>query len=413
MTSPSIDPREEKPALLGGGPGVRAPLPAWPQHTELELEFLKQTLESGSWWRMTGRQLKQFEADFARYHGARFGLAVTNGTHALELALRVLDVGPGDEVIVPAMTFIATAMPPFTLRARAVPVDVLEDTWCLDPKAMEAAIGPRTRAVIPVHFAGQGADMTALLRLGDAHSIPVIEDAAHAHGGRWNGRPVGSFGRMAAYSFQNFKLLTAGEGGMLLFHDEADFEKATLLANCGRAPQDTRYEHTLLGSNYRISEFQGAVLNAQLSRLGEQGERREANAAQLDRHLEQIEGVYPQQRDPRTDRHAYYMYVFTYRPEAFNGIDRSLFVRALVAEGVPAFRMYPRVQDTEFFAAAWEQTGGDSTQLPDCPVSRQQADLGIWIHHRALLGDAALVEQVAGAIAKIRRCSARLADRRC
>jgi 3-amino-5-hydroxybenzoate synthase len=398
------------PALLGGTAAVSRPFPEWPQHAELELELLRETVESGTWWRMTGSQVRRFEKDFAKLHDARHALAVTNGTHAIELALRALGIGPGDEVIVPSLTFVATAMPVFSIGAMPVPVDVSAATWCLDPEAALAAVTPRTRAVMPVHFAGQTADMIALERLCSDHGLAIVEDAAHAHGGRWAGRAVGSFGSMAAFSFQNFKLLTAGEGGMLLVNDDALYERAMLVSNCGRPMGDTRYEHVTLGSNFRMSEFQGAVLNAQLTRLEEQGARREDNAAYLDEQLGRFAGIRPQTRDPLTDRHAHYMYVFTIDSQEFAGMHRDTLVAALAAEGVPAFRMYPRIQDTAHFAPSLAAVGGSQSPLPRCPVSRELAETGVWIHHRALLADRSATGQVVAAFDKIRRYAPRLAD---
>lgn len=398
----------DEAALLGGPPSIRASVPPWPQFGELELRLLQQTLESRAWWRMAGTQVKDFEAAFAAYHGARFGLAVTNGTHALELALRTLDVGPGDEVVIPSLTFVATSMAVLSVGARPIPVDVDAATWCVRPEAVRDAFTDRTRAVIPVHFAGHLADMEALSMACGERGIPIVEDAAHAHGARGWGRAAGSFGVMAAFSFQNFKLLTAGEGGMLLCADEETYRRAILLSNCGRPPGDTRYDHLLPGSNYRMSEFQGCVLNAQLTRLDEQARRREHNARLLGTYLEQVGGVQPQARDARMEQHAHYMYVFTYDPAAFAGLDRATFVAALAAEGVPAFRMYPCVQDTEHFAPAFIRAGGDIANLPESPVSRRIAVTGAWIHHRALLGEEALVEQIAEALSKIRSRAERI-----
>ena len=188
-----------------------------------------------------------------------------------------------------------------------------------------------------------------LLRNVCSDDVAIVEDAAHAHGEVWNGRSSGSFGQMAAFSFQNFKLMTAGEGGFLLVNEAGLIDQARRIANCGRRPGDPSYDHSVLGSNYRLSEFQAAVLNAQLSRLDELAERRLSNATRLDELVGQVSGVTPQSRDPRTDRHSFYMYVVSYDSSRFGGLGRDDFVRALVAEGVPAYRMYPRVQDTGFF----------------------------------------------------------------
>lgn len=397
------------PALLGGTAAVRRPFPDWPRHGEEERQRLLSTLDSGEWWSLGGTQVRALEAAFAQRHGVGHALATTNGTHAIELALRTLDIGPGDEVIVPALTFVATAMPVFSVGARPVPVDVDLGTWCLDVEAAAEAIGPRTRLMVPVHFAGQPVDLDGLGTLSETVGVPVLEDAAHAHGAAWRGRPAGSFGLMAAYSFQNYKLMTAGEGGMLLFTEAEMHRRAVLRANCGRPPGDTSYRHDELGSNFRLSEFQGAVLRAQLARLDDDNERREARAAFLDRRLaEELPELRLQVRHPGVTTHSHYMYVFSLREGALAGLDRDTLVRALVAEGLPAYRAYPCIQDTGHFAPAMEAVGAGDRSLPDCTAGRRLADTGVWLHHRVLLGDEEHAEQVVEALCKVRDHAPRL-----
>jgi 3-amino-5-hydroxybenzoate synthase len=296
----------------------------------------------------------------------------------------------------------------FAVGARPIPVDVDPSTWCIDSEAVRSALGPRTRAIIPVHFAGHPADVDALAEVCAPQRVTLIEDAAHAHGAVWKDRPVGSLSLMAAFSFQNFKLMTAGEGGFLIVNDDDLYGRAFLVANRGRPVGDTTYQHLTLGSNFRMGEFQGAVLNAQLSRLAEQGELRETNAAHLRQRLAEIPGVGPQGRALGVSRHAYYMFVLTFDADEFGGIDRQTLVEALVAEGVPAFRMYPRVQDTQHFHPALASVGGDPTALPPAPVSQGLGEQGIWIHHRALLGDLGLTDQIAEAFAKVRSAAAKI-----
>ena len=391
-------------ALLGGKPTVSLPFPRWPQFDETEVELLRETVTSGEWWSMSGSQVHRFEEAFAHRHGALNALCVTNGTHAIELALRTLGVGPGDEVIVPSLTFVATAMPVFTVGARPVPVDVDPESWCLDPEAVRAALNERTRLIVPVHFAGHVAAMDRLGSLADEVGVPILEDAAHAHGASRCARPAGSLGILAAFSFQNYKLMAAGEGGILLFNSPELHRRALLISNCGRPPGDTAYRHDELGSNFRMSEFQAAVLNAQLTRLDDNGARREANAAYLGRRLrEEVPEVRLQGRAPEITRHGFYMYVFTLAAGAFGGLDRDSVVRALVAEGLPAFRLYPRIEDTGHFAPALRRVGGDPTKLPANPVSWHLADRGIWLHHRVLLGSPRHADQVVAALLKVKQ----------
>lgn len=260
--------------------GRQAPeFPVWPQYDEAEREGLLRALEQGQWWRMGGKEVETFEQEFADYHGATKALAVTNGTHALEIALQLLGVGPGTEVIVPAFTFISSSQAAQRLGATAVPVDIDLDTYNLSPEAAAAAITPRTRAIMPVHIAGQIADMDALDKLAADSGVSIVQDAAHAHGARWRGRRVGELGSIAAFSFQNGKLMTAGEGGAVTFPESAQYDEAFLRHSCGRPPTDRKYYHQTSGSNFRLNEFSASVLRAQLARLDSQISVREERSS--------------------------------------------------------------------------------------------------------------------------------------
>ncbi len=372
-------------------------LPAWPQYDEREREALSRALEQGQWWRMGGGEVDAFEREFGEYHGAEHALAVTNGTHALELALQVLGVGPGDEVVVPAFTFISSSQAAQRLGAVAVPVDVDAETYCLDVAATEAAIGPRTRAIMPVHMAGHFADMDALTKLSADSGVPLVQDAAHAHGARWNGRRVGEFGTVAAFSFQNGKLMTAGEGGAVTFPDRDSYEEAFLRHSCGRPRGDRSYRHQTSGSNFRLNEFSAAVLRAQLSRLDEQIETRERRAPLLARLLAEIPGVVPQGRDERADRVPHYMAMF--RVPELAGERRDALVDRLVERGVPAFVVFRAIYRTNGF---WETGAPDTTPeelARRCPNAEAITGDGIWLHHRTLLGTEEQIHQVAEIVA--------------
>ena len=376
--------------------------PSWPVHDSREADLLLQVLNSAGWWRGSGSQVSALETAFAAAHGALHGLAVTNGTNALELALRTLKIGPGDEVIVPAMTFVATVMPVLTVGATPIVVDVDPVTWCIDIDATQDSITQKTRAVIPVHFAGHIADMSRLTSICESRGISIIEDACHAHGARWEGKPAGSFGVMSVFSFQNFKLMTAGEGGMLLVNNKKIYEEAVLYGNCGRPFGDKDYLHLVLGSNCRMSEFQAAVLNAQLERLETLANRREQASAALRRLLSDVEGIQLQGRDQRVDRHSYYMFCFNYEARSFGGLPRDEFVRLLVDRGVPAYRMYPNIPETAFFPEAMAKIKGDLL-LPSCSVSSRISKTGVWLHHRVLLAEEHTLEWIRCVIEDIRR----------
>ncbi|MFD8108069.1 DegT/DnrJ/EryC1/StrS family aminotransferase [Streptomyces microflavus] len=358
--------------------------PAWPQYDDTERAGLIRALDQGQWWRMGGNEVASFEQEFAEHHGAERALAVTNGTHALELALQILGVGPGTEVIVPAFTFISSSQAAQRLGATAVPVDVDPDTYCLDIEATAAAVTPRTRAIMPVHMAGHFADMDALAKLSAETGVPVVQDAAHAHGARWRGQRVGELGSVAAFSFQNGKLMTAGEGGAVTFPDNALYDEAFLRHSCGRPPTDRLYYHRTSGSNFRLNEFSASVLRAQLARLEDQITRREERSALLKSLLEQIPGVVPQGRDERADRVPHYMAMF--RVPGLGEERRNALVDDLIARGLPAFVVFRAIYRSDGF---WE-TGAPDTTVDGlaraCPNTEALTADGIWLHHRTLLG---------------------------
>jgi 3-amino-5-hydroxybenzoate synthase len=357
--------------------------PQWPQYDETEREGLIRALEQGQWWRMGGNEVDSFEREFADHHGAEHALAVTNGTHALELALQCMGAGPGTEVIVPAFTFISSSQAAQRLGAVAVPVDVHPDTYCIDAEAVAAAITPRTRVIMPVHMAGLMADMDALAKISAETGVPLLQDAAHAHGARWQGKRVGELGSVATFSFQNGKLMTAGEGGAVLFPDTDRYETAFLRHSCGRPRDDRRYLHRIAGSNLRLNEFSASVLRAQLRRLDEQIALRDGRWNLLSRLLEAIDGVVPQGGDVRADRHSHYMAMF--RVPGITEQGRNALVDRLVDAGLPAFAAFRAIYRTDAF---WELAAPAET--PDaiaqrCPNTDAISQDCVWLHHRVLL----------------------------
>src|SRR5438034_8031261 len=230
-------------ALLGGKPIRSRPFTLWPIFGKVEEKRLLRALRSGNWGRLDGDEVAEFEERFAAMHGCKHGIAVVNGTVSLRIALQAAGIRAEDEVIIPPYTFFSTASA--VIEANAVPVfsDIDLDTFNLDPKAVAAAITPRTRAIIPVHFAGQPADMDAIMALARKHKLVVIEDAAHAHGASYRNRPAGSLGDLASFSFQSSKNLTAGEGGIITTNNDALARACRSIHNCGRVPGGLWYEH--------------------------------------------------------------------------------------------------------------------------------------------------------------------------
>src|SRR6202790_61060 len=284
-------------ALLGGQKNKSKTFPVWAPFDDTERRGLNEVLESRVWWRTPGTKTLEFESAFAHFHGAKHGIAVTNGTAALEVALAALGVAPGDEVIVPDFTFVATASAVLSAGALPLTVDVSPETYCIDPRLVEAAITNRTKAIIAVHMGGHPADLDALGALAQQKKIALIEDSSHAHASEWKGRRIGAHGAAGTFSFQASKLMTAGEGGIIITNNDAFEKQARSVHDCGRMPGEWFYSHFINGSNYRLSEWQGAVLSAQLMRLNEQTERRHQNSRLLDKLLLQIPGITPQALD--------------------------------------------------------------------------------------------------------------------
>jgi 3-amino-5-hydroxybenzoate synthase len=389
-------------AIDGGTPVRTEGFPAWPYFDDTERTALMRALDQGQWWRVGGAQVTSFESEFAAFVGAPAALAVSTGTHALELALELLGVGPGDEVIVPAFTFIATSNAVQRLGATPVPVDVDPDTYCIDLAAADAAHGPRTRVVIPVHLAGMVADMNGLGEWAARRGVTIVQDAAHAHGAVWQGKRLGELGTLCCYSFQNGKLMTAGEGGAVALPDAARYAEAFARHSCGRPIGDRHYQHLMPSSNFRMSEFNGAVLRAQLMRLPEQNAHRAAQWKRLSTELATIDGVTIQGEDPRCDVRTHYMAMFTVAPEMLNKVSASALVDALVAEGIPAFVNFPPVYRTEaFWAGSVAGLPGAEALAEQCPHTEHISAYGVWLHHRVLLGGDREVDDVVEAVAKV------------
>jgi perosamine synthetase len=243
-----------------------------PSIADKEVEYVSDAVRSG-WVSSLGRYIEEFERGFARFCGTRYAVSASNGTTALHLALLAVGVKAGDEVIVPDLTFIATANAVAYTGARPVTVDIDAETLCIDPAAIEGAITPRTRAIMPVHLYGHPADMDAINAIGARYGLVVIEDAAEAHGAEYKGRRVGALGRCGVFSFYGNKVITSGEGGMITTDDEALYRTARRLRDHAMSPSK-RYWHEEVGYNYRMTNLQAALGVAQLERIDTFVERR-------------------------------------------------------------------------------------------------------------------------------------------
>ena len=402
-------------ALRGGSPVRTSPFTAWPIYDKRESQALQTVLETRNWggYPCPNDYAREFGKRFAEHHGAKYGIAVTNGTVSLELALQAAGIGAGDEVIVPAYTWEGTAAAVLFAGAAPVFVDVDPDTYCLDASLIEAAITERTRAIIPVHLGFRFADMDAIMGIAAKHSLFVLEDCAHAHGSQWNGKGAGSIGHAGSFSFQTSKLMTAGEGGAVTTNDINLADQVIRLANCGRPPRRESVGEPALGHNYRMTEFQAAILLAQLERLEEQTLQRERQTQRLEEGLRQIEGISLLPRDPRITRQASYHYVFRFHLEQFSGIHRNAFVAALNAEGVHCDgRFYEAVYKSSLFEFAADKfpSWANSKREFECPVAvRAGYEESVWLPHQIFLGTNEDVDDVLTAIQKIKTNVAELA----
>jgi len=378
--------------------------------------MLSEVLRSGCWW--FGARVRQFEEAFARFQGARFGVTCTNGTTAIEMGLRALGVVEGDEVIVPPYSFIATASAVVTVGAIPVFSDIDPDSLCLDPATVAAKITSRTRAIVPVHVGGRIADIEGINALAKRHGLAVLEDAAHAWGSQWNGRGAGTLGRCGTFSFQVSKNITAGEGGILVTDDEGLADLCRSYTHCGRTKGSAWYDHDVLGSNLRLTEFQAAVLLAQLGRLADQVRRREQSAAILDAGLSEVRGIRLLAPASAMTRRSYHMYVFRLR-EAELGLTRDRLVEALNAEGLPATNGWyrPLYRNGLFARAHLGSPHGITAPLAgkgvdystlSCPVCEQVCRDAVWIPQQVLLGTPPQVEAAVEAIRKTTAAATRL-----
>jgi len=394
-------------AINGGTPVRTAPWPSWPVWDQRELSALDQVRRSGNWG-LGGQCIPEFCRRFAEYHRARFAVAVNTGTGALEVGLTACGLGHGDEIIIPAYTFVASATA--CLKMHVVPVfaEIDPDTYTLDPADVERRLTPRTRAIMPVHVAGCPCDMDGMLAVARKHGLRVIEDACQAHAAEWKGRRVGAIGDCGGFSFQSSKNLCVGEGGVVVTDDEEIYSRAFQFHNVGRSPEGSRHEFASLGSNYRMTEWQAAILLAQFERLDEQTAARNRNALYLSQRLAQIDGIAPARRDERVTCHAYHLYIFRYGSEAFGGLPREDFIAAMGAEGVPCSPGYSPLYRARAFQEGVQVAGREvSYRDLSLPVTERACQHAVWLGQTMLLGTERDMDDVVAAVEKVQRAARR------
>lgn len=395
---------------INGGPKTVDREFHWPLYDESDVNCVAEIVRSGKWGNPDcGGDVALFEKDFAEFCGSKYALSCVNGSVALRLALIACGVKPGDEVLVPPYTFIATAS--IVIEANCVPVfvDIDPRTYNMDASKIEAAITSRTKAIIPVHFAGQACEMDQILSIAKKHGLRVIEDACHGHGAEYKGKKLGSIGDAGCFSFQSSKNLSSGEGGMIITNDDALYQMMNSLRNVGRVEGGAWYEHHFAGCNYRITQLQVALLSSQFKRLGDQTMTRHRNGTYLNEHLSKIDGITPLTRGLGETIHSYHIYIFKYDQSKFNGLTKVEFAKMLAAEGVPCFMGYPEplykqplFQNKNFMCYAIPE-GVDYSKV-QCPVTEKACyEEAVWIMQQAMLGTTEEMDLFASAILKIQQ----------
>jgi dTDP-4-amino-4,6-dideoxygalactose transaminase len=399
-------------AIAGGDPVRSSPYPDWPHGDAEDVAAVEEVVRSGRWggFPEPGPKAAAFEEAFAAYQGARHGVLMANGTVTMEVALKALGVGWGDEVIIPALTFSATVYAPIAAGALPVIVDVTPDTWTIDPDLAEDAITQRTRAIMPVHLGHQMADMDRVMEIARAHDLAVVEDCAHAHGQQWNGIGAGCIGDFGSFSHQSSKIMTAGEGGSLLTNDDRLARRAHSIIDCGRPKDPAETEYTF-GANYRLGELPAALLTVAMRRFPAQQEQRAELGGYFEELAESVPGVRVMPHDPRISRWSFYRYVLAIEPGAFAGRTNREVCDAMEAEGVGAWTGYEPMSNYDLFQPALSRLPvavEHADRLDPATMSFPVAEAAglresVYVDENVFRSDRTGVEQAVEAIAKIQR----------
>jgi len=393
-----------------GGTRVRTePYPTWPVCDERDIAAVTTVLKSGRWggFPYPGPQTAEFARRFAELQGGGHAVPMANGSVTMEVALRAANIGWGDEVIVPAYTYQTTASAPMVAGAIPVIVDIDPETYCINPKEVEAAITPKTKAVIPVHLGAQMADMDAIMGIAERHNLVVIEDAAHAHGAKWRSRGAGTIGHFGSFSLQSAKILTTGEGGVLLCPTPELAARAASIINGGRAYDEAGQMFTM-GYSYRMTELQAALGNVGIQRFPEQAKQREEMVAYLEEGLAEIPGVRLLRCDPRHTSRSFFYYILAIQPKLF-GAKHELVCAALKAEGIPCWVGYPPMHRYPLFqpglsrlpvpSAFPERFDFAKMHFPEAERACERE--AVWLDQRVFLAGPQGIDDAVAAIQKI------------
>lgn len=411
-----------KLAILGGPKTRTESYPQWPVWDERDVRAVAEVVRSGRWggYPYPGPKTAELAKKFAELQGGGYAVPMINGTVTMEVALRAASIGWGDEVIVPAYTFQATASAPMGAGAIPVIVDIDPKTYCIDAKAAAKAVTPKTKAIIPVHLGSNMADMDAIMELAGKHNLIVIEDCAHAHGAKWRGKGAGTIGHFGSFSLQSSKTLTSGEGGILLCRTPEHAALAVSVIDCGRphALGGGGEESTGLsmqGANYRLSELQAALALVGIERFPAQAKQREEMAAYMDEALSEVKGVKVLNHDERHTTRSFYRYIFAIDPQEF-GMEHDLLCGALDAEGIDCWTGYNAMNNYDLFQpqksslavpnAFPEYFKFSEMSLPE--ASRACEHEAVWLEESVFRAGPKGIDDAVAAIKKIQRNAAEL-----
>ena len=378
-----------KLAIFGGNPVRTKPFPSWPRITKGIKDNLFNTLENDGWG-VGSDAVRNFEEKYAKFHDAKYAISTSSGTTALWVSLKAAGVKAGNEVILPPYTFIATGSA--ILMANAIPVfvDVDPNTFNMDPSKIEAAITEKTKVIMPVHIAGNPADMDAILQIAKKHNLKVIEDAAQAHGAEWDGKKVGALGNAGIFSFQTSKNMSAGEGGIIISNDDDLMSACFSYANCGRVRGGEWYEHHHLGGNFRLNSMAASMLSTQLETLENDMVLRDKNRNILDEAISQINGLTVTKMYPKTTRSANHLYLLRYDKDKFNGIPREKFFKAMQTEGVYTYGGYVPLNREKLFTLVdtkeYPWLEGINYKDMNFPETEKCTEEAVWLKQNHLLG---------------------------
>ena len=401
-----------KAAILGGKPVRTKRFQSWPVWDRSAEESILSVLRSGNWFRGRGTKVSEFEKKYAELMGTKRCLATASGTTALLVALHVLGIDAGDEVITSPYTFIATYNVLFLSKVLPVFADTDPETFQINPDKIEERINKNTKAILPVHILGLPADMDRINAIAKKHNLLVIEDACQAWLAEWRGKKCGTLSDLGCFSFQNSKHLPAGEGGAIVGNDDEIMDRCYSFHNCGRAYGSVKRtsSYPIRGSNRRMQEFQAVILMSQMKRLESDTERRNQNAKYLTSRIKDIPGILPHKLYKEVTRAAYHLYPFRYKKEYFNGLPRDKFLSALRAEGIPCSGGYGPQYNDGLVEEALNSTGYKRLYSRErlnryrrenrYPDNDQLCKEAVWFGQNMLLGSRRDIDDIADAILK-------------